>query len=107
MQGPRSQTSVKHGYAVMMSHIWIAIGFLGQGLFASRFLVQWIVSERHGESIIPIAFWYFSIAGGTIMLAYALWRQDPVFICGQAMGLLVYTRNLVLLHKNTNRTAEA
>jgi lipid-A-disaccharide synthase-like uncharacterized protein len=77
--------------------LWIAIGFLGQALFTSRFLVQWIVSERRGESVIPLAFWWFSILGGLTLLSYALWRQDPVFILGQATGLVVYTRNLILI----------
>ena len=77
--------------------IWLAVGFLGQALFTSRFLVQWIVSERRGESVIPLAFWWFSILGGLTLLSYALWRQDPVFILGQATGLVVYTRNLILI----------
>jgi lipid-A-disaccharide synthase-like uncharacterized protein len=77
--------------------LWIAIGFLGQALFTSRFLVQWIASERRGESVIPLAFWWLSILGGLTLLSYAIWRQDPVFILGQATGLLVYSRNLVLI----------
>jgi len=79
------------------TQIWIGIGFLGQAMFFMRFLVQWIVSEKRGRSVIPIAFWYFSIAGGLILLTYAIWRRDPVFIAGQAGGLFVYVRNLVLL----------
>ena len=81
----------------MTETIWIAIGFLGQVLFTSRFLVQWITSERRGESVIPLAFWWFSIFGGLTLLSYALWRQDPVFIFGQLTGLVVYTRNLILI----------
>jgi lipid-A-disaccharide synthase-like uncharacterized protein len=77
--------------------LWIATGFLGQALFTSRFLVQWIVSERRGESVIPLAFWWLSILGGLTLLSYALWRQDPVFILGQATGLVVYGRNLILI----------
>jgi len=77
--------------------LWIAIGFLGQALFTSRFLVQWIASERRGESVIPLAFWWLSILGGLTLLSYAIWRQDPVFILGQATGLFVYGRNLVLI----------
>ena len=80
--------------------LWIAIGFLGQALFTSRFLVQWIASERSGRSIVPLAFWWFSLAGGTTLLAYALWRRDPVFAIGQASGLFIYTRNLVLIERN-------
>jgi lipid-A-disaccharide synthase-like uncharacterized protein len=77
--------------------LWIGIGFLGQFFFTSRFLVQWIASERKRESVIPLAFWWLSILGGTTLLAYAIWRQDPVFILGQATGLFVYTRNLTLI----------
>jgi lipid-A-disaccharide synthase-like uncharacterized protein len=79
--------------------LWIAIGLLGQALFTSRFLVQWIVSERRGESVIPMAFWWFSILGGVTLLSYALWRQDPVFIIGQATGMVVYARNLILIFR--------
>jgi lipid-A-disaccharide synthase-like uncharacterized protein len=85
--------------------IWIAVGFLGQALFTSRFLIQWIVSERRGESVIPLAFWWFSILGGLTLLSYALWRQDPVFIVGQSTGLLVYTRNLILIARNRRTVA--
>ena len=81
-------------------HIWLAIGFLGQGLFFMRFFVQWIASEKQKKSVIPHAFWYFSIGGGMILLAYAIWRQDPVFILGQSTGILIYSRNLYFIHKN-------
>lgn len=74
--------------------IWLAIGFLGQGLFSARFWVQWIKSEREKKSVFPIAFWYLSIAGGLTLLAYAIHRQDPVFILGQATGVFIYLRNL-------------
>ena len=77
--------------------IWLAVGFLGQALFTSRLLVQWIVSERRGESVIPLAFWWFSILGGLTLLSYALWRQDPVFILGQSLGVFIYARNLWLI----------
>jgi lipid-A-disaccharide synthase-like uncharacterized protein len=79
--------------------IWLAVGFLGQACFSMRFLIQWIVSERKKESVIPIYFWYFSIGGGLTLLTYALYRQDPVFILGQAAGLLVYSRNLYLIRR--------
>ncbi len=74
--------------------IWLGIGFLGQALFSMRFLIQWISSEKQKKSVIPIAFWYFSLGGGVTLLSYAIFRQDPVFILGQAGGLLVYSRNL-------------
>jgi lipid-A-disaccharide synthase-like uncharacterized protein len=78
---------------------WLVIGFLGQACFFSRFLVQWMASERAGRSLVPRAFWYLSIAGGMIVLSYAIWRRDPVFILGQSVGLFVYLRNLVLLRR--------
>ncbi len=83
--------------------VWMAIGFIGQGLFTSRFLIQWIYSEKKRKSIIPKAFWYFSLAGGVTLLAYAIHRRDPVFIAGQATGVLVYVRNLVLISKERKR----
>ena len=69
--------------------IWLVIGFAGQLLFTSRFLVQWIASERARRSVVPLAFWWFSLAGGATLLAYALWRRDPVFAVGQASGLFI------------------
>ena len=77
--------------------IWVAVGFLGQAMFSMRFLIQWISSEKRRKSVIPIAFWYFSVAGGATLLAYAIHRLDPVFIVGQAAGLLVYARNLYFI----------
>lgn len=78
---------------------WIIIGFLGQSLFFSRFLVQWICSEVKKKSYIPVSFWYLSIVGSLILLAYSFHRNDPVFILGQSMGIIVYVRNLVLLRQ--------
>ncbi len=85
--------------AVNGETIWLTIGFLGQGLFFMRFFVQWIASEKKGQSVIPNAFWYFSIGGGFVLLSYAIWRQDPVFILGQSTGLLIYSRNLYFIHR--------
>ena len=79
--------------------IWLIIGFLGQGIFFMRWVVQWIASERHAESRVPTAFWYMSMIGGLITLAYAIYRQDPVFIAGQSIGSIVYIRNLMLIHR--------
>ena len=76
---------------------WVVLGFVAQLMFTGRFLIQWIESEREGKSVIPIAFWFFSIAGGLLLLAYALYRRDPVFIAGQAFGVFVYLRNLYLV----------
>jgi len=89
------------------SAMWLIIGFAAQALFTGRFVVQWIYSEKHGKSLIPLAFWYFSIAGGVSLLIYAIHRQDPVFIAGQAGGLIVYVRNLFLIRKDRQRTAAA
>jgi lipid-A-disaccharide synthase-like uncharacterized protein len=74
--------------------LWLAIGFTGQALFFGRFLVQWIATERARRSVVPVAFWHLSIAGGLITLAYAIHRADPVFIAGQSVGTIVYARNL-------------
>lgn len=79
--------------------VWLVIGFVGQALFSGRFLVQWIASERAGRSIIPIAFWFFSIGGGVTLLLYAIYRGDPVFIAGQAGGLLIYARNIYFIFR--------
>ena len=83
-----------HNVFLMQLNWWILIGYAGQGLFSMRFLVQWVASERVGRSVIPLAFWFFSIGGGVLLLVYALYIRDPVFIIGQAMGLMVYSRNL-------------
>ena len=87
----------------MMDKIWIAIGFLAQGIFASRFLVQWIVSERAKKSIVPTAFWILSLIGGVLLFSYAVWRRDPVFIMGQGSGIFIYSRNLYFIYRNRNR----
>jgi lipid-A-disaccharide synthase-like uncharacterized protein len=86
--------------------VWLVIGFTGQLLFSARFLVQWLVSEKRRESIIPPAFWYLSLFGGVTLLMYAIYKHDPVFIAGQATGVLIYTRNIMLLRESA-RTAEA
>lgn len=88
-------------------HFWLGVGFFGQALFASRFIVQWIASERQRRSIIPVAFWFFSIGGGMVLLTYAIWRQDPVFITGQATGLFIYARNLYFIYREKRAEAGA
>lgn len=85
--------------------IWLVIGFGGQLLFFGRFLVQWITSERRGESVIPISFWFFSLGGAVVLLAYSIHKMDPVFIAGQSMGLVIYSRNLVLLKRARSAAA--
>jgi len=89
----------------MSETIWIAIGLLGQALFTSRFLVQWLVSERRKESVVPTAFWWLSILGGLTLLSYAIWRTDPVFILGQSFGVMVYGRNLILISRKRREVA--
>jgi lipid-A-disaccharide synthase-like uncharacterized protein len=79
--------------------VWLVIGFTAQTLFFSRFLVQWIVSERQKKSVIPTAFWYLSLGGGALLLCYAIYRKDPVFIVGQLTGVFVYSRNLWFIHR--------
>jgi len=87
-------------------NLWLIIGFCGQALFSLRFLVQWWQSERQQRSVIPIEFWYFSIAGAVTLLAYAIHRTDPVFIVGQLTGLFVYMRNLHLIKKAAPQAGE-
>lgn len=86
---------------------WVVLGFVAQAMFTMRFVVQWVASERSGHSVIPIAFWFFSIGGGLLLLAYALYRRDPVFIAGQAFGVFVYLRNLqfVLRDRRASKAA--
>ena len=79
---------------------WVVLGFMAQALFTMRFVVQWIASERARRSVIPVAFWFFSIGGGVLLLIYALYRRDSVFIAGQALGLMVYVRNLYFIIVN-------
>jgi lipid-A-disaccharide synthase-like uncharacterized protein len=86
---------------------WMLLGYVAQGMFTMRFLVQWIASERAGRSIIPSAFWIFSIGGGILLLVYALYRGDAVFIVGQAFGVFVYTRNLYFVMRDRKTAAPA
>jgi lipid-A-disaccharide synthase-like uncharacterized protein len=78
--------------------IWLGVGLLGQGLFSMRFIVQWYRSERMKQSVMPVQFWYFSLAGGVTLLSYAIYKLDPVFIIGQLTGLFIYARNLYFIH---------
>jgi lipid-A-disaccharide synthase-like uncharacterized protein len=86
---------------------WVLLGFAAQALFTMRFLVQWIASERAGRSVIPVAFWLFSIGGGLLLLVYALYRKDIVFIAGQAFGVFVYLRNLQFVLRDRKPTISA
>ena len=77
----------------------LILGFAGQGLFFLRFLIQWIHSEKRGESVIPVYFWYCSIGGAVLTFIYAMLRKDPVFILGQVLALVIYSRNIILLRR--------
>ena len=79
--------------------LWVGLGFLGQVFFFLRFFIQWIASERKKRTVIPLFFWYLSIAGGFLLLTYALYRRDPVFIVGQSCGVFIYARNLYFSRK--------
>jgi lipid-A-disaccharide synthase-like uncharacterized protein len=85
---------------------WVVLGFVAQAFFTMRFVVQWIASERARQSVIPVAFWFFSIGGGVLLLIYALYRRDPVFIAGQGLGLIVYFRNLYFILLNGKQTSQ-
>lgn len=82
---------------------WLVVGFVGQGLFTARFVVQWMASERQRASVVPVAFWWLSLLGGGALLSYAISRDDPVIIVGQGMGLFIYARNLMLVRKAGRR----
>ena len=86
--------------------VWLIVGFAGQALFTARFLVQWLVSEKRRDSVVPEAFWWLSLVGGLTLLCYASYRQDPVIMLGQGMGLFVYVRNLMLVGKAKRRAAK-
>jgi lipid-A-disaccharide synthase-like uncharacterized protein len=86
---------------------WVVLGIIAQLLFTARFVVQWIASERAGHSVIPLAFWVFSIFGGLLLLVYALYRKDAVFIAGQAFGVFVYGRNLYFVMRDRKAATAA
>lgn len=88
-------------------NVWVVLGFIGQFLFGSRFFVQWIISEKRGESIIPEIFWYLSMGGSVMLLIYAIHRRDPVFIMGQSTGLIIYIRNIMLIYRKRKLVSTA
>ena len=94
-----------HEVFVLNLDWWVLLGFAAQAFFTMRFVVQWIASERAGRSVIPIAFWWFSIGGGLLLFVYALYRKDPVFIAGQAFGVFVYGRNLYFVLRERHAAA--
>ena len=100
MSGIFSQlTQWLHDVFVAQWDGWIVLGFIAQALFMMRFVVQWLASEKAKKSVMPVAFWFFSLGGGTLLLIYAIRQKDPVFIAGQGLGLIVYIRNLCLIYR--------
>ena len=85
--------------------LWVLIGFAGQGLFMMRFIYQWIASEKAKKSVMPHVFWYFSLGGGAVLLAYAIHKEDPVFILGQGLGLFIYMRNIYFIRRHQRSEA--
>jgi len=83
---------------------WLVIGFGGQTLFMARFVLQWLTSERERRSVMPVSFWYLSILGALVLLAYAVHRHDPVFVVGQVLGVGIYVRNLQLIRGEQARS---
>ena len=101
-----SISSYLHDVFIIKFDGWVILGFVAQAFFTMRFVVRWIASERARQSVIPIAFWFFSIGGGVLLLIYALYRRDPVFIAGQGLGLIVYVRNLYFILLNGKQTSQ-
>jgi lipid-A-disaccharide synthase-like uncharacterized protein len=99
-------SQVARRYPTLTIDAWVLFGFMGQALFTMRFIVQWIASERKKESVIPVAFWYFSLGGGLILLAYAIHRMDPVFILAYLPGNFIYFRNLWFIYKKRRQAAQ-
>jgi lipid-A-disaccharide synthase-like uncharacterized protein len=92
-------------FGLSTEQIWMGIGFLGQGFFLSRFVVQWIATERAKKSVIPLAFWYLSLGGSVILLVYSIHKRDPVFILGFSLNLVIYLRNLWFIHRKPSGEA--
>jgi lipid-A-disaccharide synthase-like uncharacterized protein len=92
---------------ITAAKVWLAVGFAGQCLFGLRFLIQWIATERRRRSVIPVAFWYLSLGGTVILLSYAVYRLDPVFIAGFSLNMIIYVRNLYFIHRRRRAAASA
>ncbi len=95
----REMAGAYHDLLSGLSDVWVVFGFAAQAVFASRFVVQWVASERRGYSFVPVAFWYLSLAGTFMLAVYALHRRDPVFILGQTLNTFIYLRNLMLIYR--------
>jgi lipid-A-disaccharide synthase-like uncharacterized protein len=94
-------------YPKFQLDFWVLFGFVGQAMFTMRFVVQWIASEKRKESVIPVAFWYFSLGGGLILLAYAIRQMDPVFIAAYLLNPIIYFRNLYFIYKKKSSTTSS
>jgi len=103
----RSVGGYLHDVFIVRIDAWVWLGFIAQAFFTARFVVQWIASERAGRSVIPLAFWLLSIGGGAMLLVYALYRRDPVFIAGQAFGVFVYVRNIYFVMRERRGAVKA
>jgi lipid-A-disaccharide synthase-like uncharacterized protein len=96
-----------HDVFIAQFDIWVLFGYVAQAMFTARFFVQWVASERAGRSVVPVTFWLFSVAGGALLVVYAIYREDPVFILGNGTGLFIYLRNLTLIHRERRQAARA
>lgn len=88
---------------VTKENLWLGLGSLALAMFASRFLIQWLASERAGHSVMPVGFWILSLVGGALLFSYSVYRGDPIFIIGQSMGLFIYFRNLYMIARDRKR----
>jgi len=104
-----SQSVGEYLYDVFVTRfdLWLVFGLLAQLVFTARFLVQWLASEKAGRSVVPMAFWFLSIAGGTMTLIYGIQRREPVIIIGQALSIFIYIRNVMLIFKNKSSQSES
>jgi lipid-A-disaccharide synthase-like uncharacterized protein len=104
-----SQSVGEYLYDVFVTRfdLWLVFGLLAQLVFTARFLVQWLASEKAGRSVVPMAFWFLSIVGGTMTLVYGIQRREPVIIMGQTLSIFIYIRNVMLIFKNKTKQSES
>jgi lipid-A-disaccharide synthase-like uncharacterized protein len=105
--GEQAASSFKEKLFTQMTDPWVVFGFAAQFMFMMRFVLQWLASEKRQKSYVPVAFWYFSLAGGLMLFSYAVRQQDPVFIFGQGLGCFIYIRNLVLIYRRKAALSKA
>ncbi len=101
-----AELAVRWQNTTSMELFWLAVGFTAQAMFMMRFVIQWLASEKARRSVVPDAFWYWSLAGGFMLFVYAIYRLDPVFMLGQGSGLFIYARNLYFIRRS-RRESEA